>query len=433
MGLFSNLRKVWNIFSGSSTTKAYIPEVVNRVNYNDIGSVSYSRPDRIIISRKSEHTFAVPIFNRIANVCASMDIRHVKVDKNGVYQEDINSTLNECLSLNANLDQTGRMLIRDAVMSMCDEGQVAIVPVDYDDDPLDSESYSILSLRTGKIVAYYPDKVDVEIYNEKDGNKYTITVEKSKVAIIENPLYAIMNEPNSTLQSLVRKRALLDLVDEAQGAGKIDLIVQLPYAVKSTTKKDEAARRRTELEDQLRNSKYGIAYTDATEKITQLNRPVENNVLKSVEYLTRMLYSQLGMTDKVLDGTADEQTMLNFIDTTIKPFMDAITEEMKRKFLSKTARSQGQSIQYFSNPFKIVPVEKIAEIADKFTRNEIMSSNEIRRIIGLRPVDDPRADELRNKNLNEPEDKKPVMAREENQDLPLVNSSTNEGKSKEKE
>lgn len=426
MGLFSNFKKVWNIFSGNSN-KSYDQNQIDRISPADFTSLSYVRPDRIVVSQKSEKTYAATLYNRIANECASMIFRHVKVDEKGRPIEIVDSGLNECLNRSANLDETGKMLIRNIVMSLCDEGVVAVVPTDYDEDPENKVS-DILSLRVAKIVGWLPSAVQVELYNEKDGQHYTLTLPKQKVAIIENPLYAIMNERNSTLQSLVRKLALLDIVDEEQGSGKIDLIVQLPYSVHSETRRKEAEQRRQSIESQLRGSKFGIAYTDATEKITQLNRPVENNVLKSVEYLTSMLLSQLGATMKVLDGTADEQTMLNFRETTIKPFADAIVDEFERKFLTKTARTQGHRIKYYSNPFSIIPVEKLAEIADKMTRNEIMSSNEVRQIVGLMPVDDPKADELRNKNLNESKEVTPPATTEKV--LESEDSSSEKGKSK---
>lgn len=330
---------------------------------------------------------------------AAIDIKHVRLDEDGRYIETIDSSLNSCLSLEANIDQTGRAFIQDVVMSMLDEGAVAIVPVDTIGDPY-MEAYSIETMRTGKIVQWYPYHVRVSVYNEKTGQKEEITVSKRSVAIIENPLYSVMNEPNSTLQRLIRKLSLLDAVDEQSSAGKLDLIVQLPYIIKTEARRAQAEQRRSDIEKQLAGSKYGIAYTDGTERITQLNRPIENNLMKQIEYLTSMLFSQLGLTQGILDGSADEKTMLNYYNRTIEPIMSAIADEMKRKFLTRTARSQMQSIEFFRDPFKLTPVSDLAEISDKMTRNEIMTSNEVRQIIGMKPSDDPEADELRNKNLN---------------------------------
>ena len=330
---------------------------------------------------------------------AAIDIKHVRLDDDDRYIETIDSGLNECLSLEANIDQTGRAFVQDVVMSMLDEGAVAIVPVDTMGDPY-LGAYNIETMRTGKIVQWYPSHVRVSVYNDRTGNKEEITVAKRSVAIVENPLYSVMNEPNSTLQRLIRKLSLLDAVDEQSSAGKLDLIVQLPYIIKTEARRNQAEQRRKDIETQLAGSKYGIAYTDGTEKITQLNRPIENNLMKQIEYLTSMLFSQLGLTQGILDGSADEKTMLNYYNRTIEPIMSAIADEMKRKFLTKTARSQHQSIEFFRDPFKLTPVSDLAEIADKMTRNEIMTSNEIRQVIGMKPSDDPEADELRNKNLN---------------------------------
>ena len=388
----SRFKHAWNAFFNRDPT----------TQYHDLG-VGYSyRPDRVRFSKHGEKTIINSIFNRIAMDVAANDIRHVRLDENGRYLETIESGLNNCLSLEANIDQTGRAFIQDVVMSMLDEGAVAVVPVDTDKNPEDTDSYDILTMRTGQILEWYPTKVKVRVYNDRTGQKEDIIVSKKKVAIIENPLYAVVNEPNSTLQRLVRKLNLLDAIDEQSGSGKLDLIIQLPYVIKTEGRRQQAEKRRKDIEDQLSGSKYGIAYTDGTERITQLNRPVENNLMKQIEYLTSMLYSQLGITQGVMDGTADEKTTLNYNNRTIEHFLSAIVDGMKRSFLTKTARSQMQSIMFFSRPFKLVPVTEIAEIADKFTRNEIMTSNEFRQIIGMKPSDDPRADELRNKNLSEP-------------------------------
>jgi hypothetical protein len=349
----------------------------------------------------NERSIVNAVYNRIALDVAYIDIFHARLDEDGRYTEQIQSSLNECLTLSANIDQTGKAFLQDVVMSMMDEGCVAIVPVDTTINPQQSGSYDINSLRTGRVKAWYPEHVTVELYNEKTGRREEVTLPKKMVAIIENPLFAVMNEPNSTLQRLIYKLNLLDVIDEQSGSGKLDLIIQLPYVIKTPARKEQAEQRRKDIEMQLAGSKYGIAYTDGTEKITQLNRPVENNLLKQVEYLTGMLYGQLGLTPEILNGSADEKTMLNYYNRTIEPIVSAICDEMKRKFLTKTARTQGQSIVYFRNPFKLVPVAELAEISDKLTRNEIASSNEIRQIIGWKPSDEPGADELRNKNLNQ--------------------------------
>lgn len=390
MALSDRIQHAWNAFLNRDPT-----------SYRDYGVSSYYRPDRPRMSRGNEKTMTTSIYNRIALDTASIDIFHARLDENGRYSEQIASGLNECLTLSANMDQTGKAFIQDVVMSMMDEGAVAIVPVDTTVNPTISGSFDINSLRTGKIKEWRPEHVRVEVYNEKTGRKEEVTLPKKMVAIIENPLYAVINEPNSTMQRLIRKLALLDVIDEQSGSGKLDLIIQLPYVIKTEAKRKQAEERRKDIEMQLAGSKYGIAYTDGTERITQLNRPVENNLMKQIEYLTNMLYSQLGITQSIMDGSADEKTMLNYYNRTIEPILSAIVDEMKRKFLTKTARTQGQSIVYFRNPFKLVPVTEIAEISDKLTRNEIASSNEIRQIIGWKPSDDPGADELRNKNLNE--------------------------------
>lgn len=390
LSLFSRAKKAWNVFLNRDPTK---------YNYAEIGTSYSYRPDRVRFTRGSERTIVNSIYNRIAMDAAAIDIKHVRLDDDDRYVETIDSGLNNCLSLEANLDQTGRSFVQDVVMSMLDEGVVAIVPIDTVGDPY-MGAYSIETMRTGKIVQWHPYHVRVSVYNEKTGQKEEITVSKRSVAIIENPLYSVMNEPNSTLQRLIRKLSLLDAVDEQSSAGKLDLIVQLPYIIKTPARKAQAEERRKDIENQLAGSKYGIAYTDGTERITQLNRPIENNLMKQIEYLTSMLFSQLGLTQGILDGSADEKTMLNYYNRTIEPIMSAISDEMKRKFLTRTARSQRQSIEFFRDPFKLTPVSDLAEIADKMTRNEIMTSNEVRQVIGMKPSDNPEADELRNKNLN---------------------------------
>ena len=393
MGLIEKLKHSWNAFINNRSP----------TTYRDNGPSYSYRPDRMRFSRGNERSIITSVFNRISTDVANIDIKHVKLDKNGRYSFDMDSGLNTCLTLEANIDQTGRAFRQDIVMSMLDEGCVAIVPVDTTTDPssVTTGAYDILSMRTGKVLEWYPTKVKVRVYNDRTGNKEDIIVPKNTVSIIENPFFAVMNEPNSTMQRLIRKLNLLDFIDEQSGSGKLDLIIQLPYIIKTDARRDQAEKRRKDIENQLAGSKYGIAYTDGTEKITQLNRPVENNLMKQIEYLTNMLYSQLGITQSVLDGTADEQTMLNYHTRIIEPIVSAIVDEMKRKFLSKTARSQLQSILFFRDPFKLVPVNNIAEIADKFTRNEIMTSNEIRQIIGMKPSDDPKADQLINSNINQ--------------------------------
>lgn len=391
----SRLKHAWNAFLNRDPTITY---------KQDIGTSYYRRPDRPRLSRGNEKTIITSIYNRIALDVAAIDIQHVRLDANGRYIETIESGLNNCLTLEANLDQTGRAFIQDAVMSMMDDGCVALVPVDTDINPAVTDSYKILSIRVGKILEWYPAHVKVRVYNEKTGKKEDIIVLKKTVAIIENPLYAVMNEPNSTMKRLTRKLALLDFVDEQNSSGKLDMIIQLPYVIKSETRRQQAEERRKQIEDQLVGSKYGIAYTDGTERITQLNRPVENNLMAQIESLTKTLYSQLGINESVMDGTADEKTMLNYNNRTIEPIISAIVDEMKRKFLTKTARSQRQSIEFFRDPFRLVPVNDIAEIADKFTRNEIMTSNEIRQIIGMKPSNDPKADQLVNSNIAQPTD-----------------------------
>lgn len=387
----SRLKSAWNAFFNKDPT-------VNTYSY---GFGDSYRPDRRRMSRGNERSIVTAIYNRIAMDCAAIDMRHVRLDENGRYVENMDSGFNSCLELEANLDQTGRAFIQDIVMSMMDEGCVAVVPTDTTTKPNQNGAYDILTMRTGKITKWFPQHVTVSVYNEQTGRKEEITMNKRDVAIVENPLYAVMNEPNSTLQRLIRKLNLLDIIDEKNSSGKLDLIIQLPYVLKGEMKKKQAEERRRQIEQQLIGSKYGIAYTDGTERITQLNRPVENNLMSQIEYLTTMLNSQLGITQSVMDGSADDKTMLNYNNRTVEPILSSIADEMKRKFLTKHARSQGQSVEFFRDPFRLVPVADIAEIADKFTRNEIMTSNEIRQTIGMKPSDDPGADELRNKNLNQ--------------------------------
>ena len=391
----SRLRHAWNAFLNKDPTER---------EWN-VGPGYNYRPDRSRFSRGNERTIVTAVYNRIAIDCAAIDIRHVRVDDNRHYLEDINSGLNYCFSTEANIDQTGRAFILDVVMSLLDEGSVAIVPVDTSINPAVSTSFDIHTMRTGKIIDWYPRHVKVRLYNDRTGQKEDILIPKTMAAIIENPLYAIMNEPNSTLQRLIRKLSLLDVVDEETSSGKLNLIVQLPYIIKTEARRQQAEKRRKDIEEQLAGSKYGIAYTDGTEHITQLGRPLENNLMGQIEYLTSMLYSQLGITQSVMDGTADEKTMLNYYNRTVEPIVTAIAEEVKRKFLTKTARSQNQTIMYFRDPFKLVPINNIAEIADKFTRNEILTSNEVRQIIAMKPSDDPTANELRNKNISQSNEK----------------------------
>lgn len=388
----SRFKNAWNAFRNREPTKVF----------QDIGYGYSYRPDRFRLTRGNERSIVTSVYNRIALDVAAIDIRHVQLDAEGQFCDVVQSGLNNCLSTETNLDQTGRAFIQDAVMSMMDEGCIAIVPVDTDDDPDDTTGYQILSMRVGRIRDWYPKHIRVELYNEETGRKQDIVVPKSTVAIVENPLYAVINEPNSTMQRLIRKLNLLDAVDEQSSSGKLDLIIQLPYVIKTEARRKQAEKRRKDIEQQLAGSKYGIAYTDGTERITQLNRSLENNLMKQIEYLTSMLYSQLGITQSILDGTADDKTMLNYYNRTIEPIIAAIVDEMKRKFLSKTARSKNKSIKFFRDPFKLVPVADLAEISDKFTRNEIATSNEIRQVIGWKPSDDPKADELRNSNLSQP-------------------------------
>ena len=391
----SRLKHAWNAFMNRDpTTNSY----EGYPYYYGGSSYSNFRPR---LTRGHERSIVTSVINQIAIDVAQIDIKHVRLDDKGRFESEINSGLNECLTLNANLDQTGRAFKQDIVMSLLDEGHVAIVPVDTRFDPTDTQSIDILSMRTGKVTKWFPDAVQVNVYNELTGSREDITLPKSMVAIIENPLYSVINEPNSTYQRLVRKLNMLDAVDEQSSSGKLDLLIQLPYTLKAKSRQEQAEKRRKEIEMQLTGSKYGIAYVDSTEHITQLNRSVENNLMSQIEYLTKMLYSQLGISEEILNGTADEKTMLNYRNRTIEPIVSAIVDEMKRKFLTKTARSQKQSIECFANPFKLVPVDNVAEIADKFTRNEIMTSNEIRQVIGMMPSSDPKADQLVNSNISQ--------------------------------
>ena len=396
MGFRDRLQHAWNAFTYSRDHPTY--------GYNPGGNTSFYRPDRVRFTGGNERSIVTAVYNTIAVDAAAITIEHAQLDEDGRYTKTLNTGLNDCFNLSANLDQTGRAFKQDIYMSLLDEGCIAIVPVETDLNPNDTSSYDITSMRTGKILDWKPDSVTVRLYNEKTGNREDVTLPKKTVAIVENPLYAVINEKNSTMQRLVRKLNILDAIDEQSGSGKLDLIIQLPYAVRSEAQKTRAEDRRKSVEDQLAGSKYGIAYADATERITQLNRPVENNLMKQIEYLTSMLYSQLGITQGILDGTADEKTMMNYYSRTIEPIVAAVVDEMKRKFLTKTARTQLKSIVYFRDPFKLVPVTQLADIADTFTRNEILSSNEVRQIIGRKPSKDPKADQLVNSNLNQSSD-----------------------------
>ena len=390
--LRKRIKNAWNVFTSRDPTEQPV--------FHDYG-ISYGyRPDRIRLTRGNERSIVNAVYNRIAIDVASIDVKHVKTDENDVFIEEIDGFLNDVLQTEANIDQTGRNLMIDAVISLLDEGVIAIVPVDIDEDE-ETDSFDVLSLRVAKIIQWYPEHVKVRVYNEKTGYKQDIVINKRSVCIVENPFYSVMNEPNSTLQRLIRKLNLLDAIDEQTGSGKLDIIIQLPYVIKTEARKKQAEDRRKDIEAQLAGSKYGIAYTDGTERITQLNRPAENNLLTQIEYLTSMLYSQLGITEEVLNGTADEKTMLNYYNRTIEPIMSAIVDEMKRKLLTWNARKEGQSIKFFRNPFKLVPVTEMAEIADKFGRNEILTPNEIRGIVGFKPSDDPQANELRNRNISQ--------------------------------
>ena len=398
MGVINRIQHAWNAFLNRDPTS----------DFRNVGISNSYRPDRVLFSGGNEKSIVTSIYNRMAMDAADIDIRHVRLDSDGRYSEDMKSDLNDCLSIEANIDQGGRAFRQDIYASLLDEGCIAIVPVDTTTDPDATSSYDILSMRTGQILEWRPDSVKVKLYNDRTGKKEEIWLNKSRIAIVENPLYAIINQRNSTMQRLIRKLNLLDAIDEQSSSGKLDLIIQLPYTIKSQSRKLQAEQRRSDIETQLTGSKYGIAYTDATERITQLNRPIENNLMKQIEYLTSMLYSQLGITQSVMDGTADDKTMTNYYYRTIGPMVSAVTEEFRRKFLSKTARSQGQSIMYFRDPFKLVPMTEMAEMADKFTRNEILSSNEIRQGIGIKPSKDPKADQLVNSNINQKADNQQI-------------------------
>ena len=401
--LFQRLQHGWNAFRGR-----------DRPEYNVMtGPSTFYRPDQVHLRVGNERSIVTAIYNRIAMDVASNKIEHVKLDQNGRYAETVEDELNNILTIEANIDQTSRAFLQDAVLTLFDEGCAAMVPIDTDVDPTRSTSYKIQSMRVGKIVQWMPETVEVELYDERTGQKRRIVMPKRLVGIVPNPFYAVMNEPNSTLQRLIRKLNILDAIDEQSGAGKLDLIIQLPYLVKSPTRKEQAEARRKDIEMQLAGSKYGVAYTDGTEKITQLNRPVENNLMSQIEYLMNTLYSQLGITPEILNGTANEEAMLNYNSRTVEPILSAIVDEMKRKFLTKTARTQGHSIIFSSNPFKLVPIGKIADIAEKFVGNEILSPNELRSIVGFKPVKDEQADELRNRRLNQAGDQltqSPAMA-----------------------
>ena len=394
----TRLKSAWNAFRKSEQNDL---KPQNGYDYSYGMVSSYARPDRVRLTRGNEQSIINSVYNRIAVDVAAIAINHVRLDENDRFKEIINDGLNKCLTLSANIDQTGRAFIQDIVISLLDEGCVAVVPVDTTSDPV-TGSYDILSMRVGKIIAWYPQHVRVELYDDRCGRHKEITVRKQDCAIIENPMYSVMNEPNSTSRRLIRKLNILDVVDEESASGKFNLVVQLPYSLRGTKRQQEAIDRQRQIEQQLGNgNKYGVAYIDATEKITQLNRPLDNNLLSQIEYLTNMLYGQLGITQNIMNGTADEQETLNYNNRAIEPVISAIVNEFKRKFLTPTAIAQKQSIMFFNDPFKLVPVDNIAEIADKFTRNEIMTKNEFRQILGMKPSDDPRADELRNANISE--------------------------------
>jgi hypothetical protein len=416
MGLIDRIKHGWNAFvNNRDPTEQY--------RYPDIGESYAYRPDRVRFTRGKDRSIVTSVFNRIAVDAASIAINHVKLDDEGRYKENFKSGLADCLTIEANVDQTSRAFLQDAYMSMFDEGVVALVPVDTTIDPTQSGSYEIQTMRTGKILEWYPRHVKVRLYNDRTGKKEDVKLPKSMVGIVENPFYAVMNEHNSTAQRLIQKLNLLDAIDEQSGSGKLDLIIQLPYIIKTEARRQQAETRRKDIEMQLAGSKYGIAYTDGTERITQLNRPIENNLLKQIEYLTSMLFSQLSITQSILDGTADEKTMLNYNTRTIEPIVSALVDEMKRKFLTKTARSQKQSIMFFNDPFKLAPINEIAEASDKLTRNEILSKNEVRQKIGYKPSTDPKADQLINSNISQPNggtppppsDVKDTKSQEENQ------------------
>lgn len=390
VSIIDRFKNAWNVFTSRDPTRYY---------HQDLGMSYSSKPDRVRLTLGNERSIVASIYSRIAIDVAAINIKHVRIDENGRYTETIKSSLNDCLSVQANKDQTGRDLIKDLVLSMFDEGCVAVVPVDLDVSPLHTDSFKIESLRVAQVLEWYPDHVRIRLYNDRKGYKEDVILPKRIVAIIENPLYSVMNEPNSTAKRLVRKLNLIDMVDEQNSSGKLDLIIQLPYVIKTQSRKDLAEQRRKDIEMQLTSSKHGIAYMDATEKVVQLNRPIENKFLEQIDYFTKQLYAQLGMADTIFNGTADEATMLNYYNRTIEPILTAITEEFRRKFLTKTARTQGQTIAFFRDPFKLVPLQQLAELADTFTRNEILSSNEIRAILGFKPDSDPKSDQLINSNI----------------------------------
>lgn len=393
------LKHAWNAFTSRDPTT---------INYQEVGASYGYRPDRLKLIRGSERSIVTSVYNRIAIDVAAVNLEHVRLDENDRFVDTIDSDLNRLLHLEANIDQTGRQFIQDAVFSMLEEGVVALVPVDTNMKPSETGSFTIETIRTGQITEWFPQHVRIKLYNDKTGRRESIVLPKRVVGIVENPLYAIMNEPNSNLQRLIRKLNLLDVIDEQSGSGKLDLIIQLPYVIRSDARREQAEKRRKDIETQLSGSKYGIAYTDGTERITQLNRAVENNLLQQVEYLTNTLYGQLGITEDVFKGTADEKVMLNYHNRTIEPILSAFADEIKRKFLTKTARSQHQSIKFYRDPFRLATIDSIAEMADKFTRNEIATSNEMRGVIGWKPSDDPKADKLINSNLNHPEEAQQV-------------------------
>lgn len=406
-------KKAFNVLLNRDQNHFYRP---------DVGASYYYRPDRPRLTRGNERSIVTAIYNRIALDASSIVIQHCMTDESGRFIDVIDSKLNNCLTIEANVDQSARAYMHDTVMSMLDEGVISMVPIDTTDDPKKTNSYEILTMRTGRITEWFPAHVKVNVYNDRTGQKQEVIVPKRTVGIVENPFYAVMNEPSSTMQRLIRKLNLLDSIDEQSGSNKLDLIIQLPYILRSEQKRQQADKRLKSIEEQLRESPYGIAYTDGTEKITQLNRPVENNLLKQIEYLTNMLYSQLGITQSIMDGTADEKTMLNYYTRTIEPIVSAIVDEMKRKFLTQTARSQGQSIMFFRDTFKLTPINEFAESADKLTRNEIMTKNEVRQKLGMKPSDDPKADMLINSNISQSPDALPPAQGE-------VTDETKEGES----
>lgn len=417
MGIGERLQHAWNAFTNNR----------DPTNYSQVTGY-YARPDRIRYSKGNERSIITSVFNKIANDASQIKIKHVRTDENGHYKEDINSPLNDLFNLEANIDQTGRAFVLDVIQSMFDEGVVALMPVDTDIDP-ETGSFKIESIRCCKIIKWYPKHVMLHAYNDRIGRYQDVMMPKSAVAIIENPFYAVMNEPNSTLKRLIYKLNILDAIDEQSSSGKLDLIIQLPYVIKTEQKRKEAEERRRQIEMQLTGSKYGIAYTDGTERITQLNRPVENNLMNQITFLMQTLYSQLGITDEIMNGTAEDTVMLNYYTRTVEPVISAIVDECKRKFLTKTARSQGQDLMFFRDPFKLVPVGTVADMADKFTRNEILSPNEFRGIIGYKPSDDPAADELRNRNINQSNN----LVDKENQQTIDQNTETKESSDKKEE